>query len=136
MRIEQAALAAIKAHGVDGYPNEVCGIMIGPPGQGLVTEVRRARNTVEERSRDRYEIDPVDQIRVQKECDETGQEVVGYYHSHPDHPAQASITDAQRSWTGWVYLIVAIHEAKAVDQNAFTAVRDGGPMRPEALEIV
>ena len=135
MRIVEAALAAIRAHGEAGYPFEICGVMIGPPGEGTVTEVRRARNTVVERARDRYEMDPLDQIRIQRECDEEGLEVLGYYHSHPDHPAQASATDAQRSWSGWFYLIVSVHDGRAADMNVFVAERDGGPMRPEPMDV-
>ncbi|MGH7904489.1 MAG: Mov34/MPN/PAD-1 family protein [Candidatus Dormibacteraceae bacterium] len=135
MRITRQALEEVRAHGEEGYPDEVCGIMVGPAGQGLATAIRRARNTVVERSRDRYELDPRDQIRVQRECDERGLDVIGYYHSHPDHPAQASVTDAQRSWSSCAYLIVAVEGGRAVDINAFVAVSDGGPMRTEPLQI-
>lgn len=136
MRITQAALDGIRRHGEEGYPYEICGVMVGPRGgRGRVTEVHRARNTVVDRAHDRYEIDPHDQIRIEREADLAGKEVVGYYHSHPDHPAQASATDAQRSWAGVVYLIVAVHQGRAVDQNAFVAEKDGGPMRAEPLEL-
>jgi len=136
VKITPAALEQIRSHGEDGYPYEICGVMVGPRGgRGRVTEVHRARNTVVDRAHDRYEIDPRDLIRIERECDQNGLEIVGYYHSHPDHPAQASATDAQRSWAGPVYLIVAIHKGRAEAQNAFIAERDGGPMRAEALEI-
>lgn len=136
MRITTEAMAAIQAHGEEGYPYEICGVMLGPRGgRGRVTQTERARNTIVDRAHDRYEIDPRDLIRIEREADERGLELVGYYHSHPDHPAQASATDAQRSWAGPVYLIVAVHGGKAVDQNAFVAERDGGPMRSEPLEI-
>jgi proteasome lid subunit RPN8/RPN11 len=136
VKITAAALEDVRRHGEEGYPHEICGVMVGPRGgRGRVTEVHRARNIIVERARDRYEIDPRDQIRIEREADERGLEVVGYYHSHPDHPAQASATDAQRSWAGVIYLIVAVHEGRAVDQNAFAAEKDGGPMRSEPLEI-
>ena len=136
MRIARQALREVEAHAAEGYPYEVCGMLIAAPGSGLVTEARRARNSVVDRARDRYEMDPRDQLRVQRECDAAGLEIVGYYHSHPDHPAQASITDAQRSWAGPVYVIVSCMAGRVVDANAFVAERDGGPMRPEALELV
>ena len=136
MKIASAALDEIRRHGEEGYPYEICGVMLGPRGaRGRVTETRRARNTVTDRAHDRYEIDPRDLIRIEREADADGFEIVGYYHSHPDHPAQASATDAQRSWAGVVYLIVAVHQRTAVDQNAFVAERDGGPMRGEQLEV-
>ena len=136
MRIQKQALDAIRVHGAEGYPHEACGIMVGPRGGGMVTEVKRARNVIVERARDRYEIDPRDQIRIQREADAAGVDIVGYYHSHPDHPAQASRFDTERAWAGYVYLIVAVHDGKPVDANAFVADNDGGPFHPEPLEVV
>ena len=136
MRIQQKAFDAIQSHGAEGYPNEICGVMIGPPGDGTVTEIRRARNIIVDRARDRYEIDPRDHIRIQREADAAGLDIVGYYHSHPDHPAQASRFDTERAWAGYVYLIVAVHSGKAVDANAFVADSDGGPFHPEPLDVV
>jgi proteasome lid subunit RPN8/RPN11 len=136
VKIQRQALEAIQAHGAEGYPNEICGIMVGPPGDHTVTEVKRARNTIVDRARDRYEIDPRDQIRIQREADAAGLDIVGYYHSHPDHPAQASRFDTDRAWAGYVYLIVSVHDGKPVDANAFVAESDGGPFHPEPLDVV
>ena len=136
MKIHGQALEAIRAHGAEGYPHEICGIMIGPHGDRTVSEVKRARNIIVERARDRYEIDPRDHIRIQREADAAGLDIVGYYHSHPDHPAQASRFDTERAWAGYVYLIVAVHEGKPVDANAFTADKDGGPFHPEPMDVV
>jgi proteasome lid subunit RPN8/RPN11 len=128
-------MEAIEAHGAEGYPDEICGVMLGTLADRIVTDVRRARNIIVERSRDRYEIDPRDHIRIQREADTSGLDIVGYYHSHPDHPAQASRFDTERAWAGYVYVIVAIHGGKPVDANAFVAERDGGPFRSEPLEV-
>jgi proteasome lid subunit RPN8/RPN11 len=136
VRIARAALREVHQHAGEGYPNEICGILIAPRGSEVVTKTRRVRNTVVERARDRYEMDPRDQIRIQRECDENGMEILGYYHSHPDHPAIASLTDAVRSWAGPVYVIVSCVKGEAVDQNAWVAKQDGGPMHQVALEIV
>jgi proteasome lid subunit RPN8/RPN11 len=135
VKIRRSAFEAIQAHGAEGYPNEICGIMLGPQGDHTVTEVRRARNIIVERSRDRYEIDPLDHIRIQREADDAGLDIVGYYHSHPDHPARASVFDTERAWSGYVYVIVSIESGKPVDANAFVAEQDGGPFHPEPLEI-
>ena len=135
MKIRRAAFEAIEAHGAEGYPDEICGLMLGPQADHLVTEVRRARNIIVDRSRDRYEIDPLDQIRIQREADAAGLDVIGYYHSHPDHPAQASRFDTERAWAGYVYVIVSIEKGKPVDANAFVTDEDGGPFHAEPLEI-
>jgi proteasome lid subunit RPN8/RPN11 len=136
MRITREAMLGVHEHAGDGYPNEVCGMLIAARGSDLVTRSRRVRNTVVERARDRYEMDPLDQIRIQRECDAGGLDIVGYYHSHPDHPARASITDSTRSWAGPVYVIVSCVKGQVVDGNAFVAERDGGPMHQVSLDIV
>ena len=136
MKIARSALEAVQKHGAEGYPHEICGILVGPRGSRTASEAKRARNIVVERARDRYEIDPRDHIRIQREADADGQDIVGYYHSHPDHPAQASRFDAERAWSGYVYLIVSVANGDAVDTNAFVAEKDGGPFHPEALEVV
>lgn len=136
MKIARAALEAIRAHGAEGYPHEICGVLLGPRGGRTATEAKRARNIVTDRARDRYEIDPKDHIRIQREADASGQDIVGYYHSHPDHPAQASRFDAERSWSGYVYVIVSVAKGKPEDANAFVAESDGGPFRPEPLEVI
>jgi proteasome lid subunit RPN8/RPN11 len=136
VRITRDALHEVHGHASVGYPYEICGMLIAKRGTDLVTQTRRVRNTVVERARDRYEMDPHEQIRVQRECDGSGLDIVGYYHSHPDHPAQASVTDATRSWAGPVYVIVSCVRGQVVDGNAFVAERDGGPMHQVPLEVV
>ncbi len=135
MRITSAALEAVTVHAEEGYPHEICGFLIGPRGSGRITRAVRAANTVVERARDRYEIDPRDMIRVQRQADDAGEDVLGYYHSHPDHPARASIFDAERSWAGPVYLIVSCVAGKVVDSSAFVARQDGGPFRDESIDL-
>ena len=135
MRIARAAVDYIHEHGAEGYPHEICGIMLGSSANRNVSEVRRARNIVVERARDRYEIDPRDHIRIQREADAAGLDIVGYYHSHPDHPAQASRFDTERAWSGYVYVIVSVNQGQAGDTNAFVTDTDGGPFRSEPLEI-
>ncbi len=135
MKIATAAMDAAKAHGAEGYPHEICGVLVGPRGGRTATEAKRARNLIVERARDRYEIDPLDHIRIQREADANGQDIIGYYHSHPDHPAQASVFDTERSWSGYVYMIISVAGGTPVDANAFMAENDGGPFRSEPLEI-
>jgi cysteine synthase B len=135
-RITRQALDQVNAHASEGYPYEICGVMISARGSRHVIETRRVRNTVVERARDRYEMDPREHIRIQRECDERGLEIIGYYHSHPDHPARASITDSRRSLARAVYLIVSCVNGSVVDSNAFVADQDGGRMHLEPFEVV
>jgi len=136
VKITGAVMEAVRAHGAEGYPNEICGVLVGPRGGRTATEAKRARNLIVERSRDRYEIDPADHLRIQREADADGHDIIGYYHSHPDHPAQASRFDTERAWSGYVYVIVSVANGEPVDANAFVAENDGGPFRSEPLEII
>lgn len=95
-----------------GYPQETCGLLLGHHGQAdervNVMEVAQARNLNRERARDRYELDPVDWIRADAAARERGLEIVGIWHSHPDHPALPSETDRSAAWEGWSYVIVSV----------------------------
>lgn len=135
MRITAAAMADINAHGEEGYPYEVCGFMIGSTAERRVWRTVRARNTITDRAHDRYEIDPRDHIRVQRECDADGLDIVGYYHTHPDHPARPSVFDTDRFWEGYMYVIVAVHSGRVVDAGAFWPDRTGGPYTAEQIEV-
>src|SRR5260370_33910576 len=112
-------MEAVEAHGAEGYPREICGILVGPRGSRTATEAKRARNIIVERARDRYEIDPRDHIRIQREADADGQDLVGYYHSHPDHPAPASRFDTERARAGSVYDILAARDRRPAHAHAF-----------------
>jgi proteasome lid subunit RPN8/RPN11 len=136
VKITGQAMEAIEAHAADGYPNEICGALIAARRSDVVTQARRIRNKIIDRARDRYELDEREHIQVMRDCDAAGLEIVGYYHSHPDHPAWASETDSRRSWAGYVYLIVSCHKGKVVDANAFEAERDHGAMHQVPLEVV
>lgn len=136
MRITRDAMEEVRQHASDGYPNEICGALIAARRSDLVTRTRRIRNKIVDRARDRYELDEREHIQVMRECDAAGMEIVGYYHSHPDHPAWASETDSRRSWAGYVYLIVSCHKGTVVDANAFMTSEDFTKMHQVALELV
>jgi proteasome lid subunit RPN8/RPN11 len=138
MKISQAAFEAIRAHGAEGYPNEICGIMVGPSEGGFATEAKRARNTVVDRPHDRYDIDTRDLIRIHKEAHNSGLDVVGYYHSHPDHPAAPSIIDTEKASSWYVYVIVSVERGRPVATNGFVLeeATEKKKFRPEPLEVV
>jgi proteasome lid subunit RPN8/RPN11 len=137
VRITGQALQEVNGHAAEGYPYEVCGALITASGSDLVTQVRRIRNEIVDRARDRYKLNPREHLQVQRECDEAGLKIVGYYHSHPDHPAQASETDAEMAWANTIYLIVSCAKGVVVASNAFVTDQDrGGTMRQVPLEVV
>ncbi len=111
LRIPQAALDQLRRHGEETYPNECCGVLVGKLEGEVrrVSSVERCGNTRSDSPRDRYHIDPKELIRIQREARERGEDVVGFYHSHPDHPARWSATDlAEAHWIGCSYVITAV----------------------------
>ena len=93
-----------------GYPEETCGLLVGRNHLGRTEAARAtvARNLNRERPRDRYELDPADFLAADRAAREAGLEIVGVWHSHPDHPAEPSETDRLAAWEGWSYLIVEV----------------------------
>ena len=93
-----------------GYPDETCGLLIGRSDRGRIEAARaaRAKNLNRERARDRYELDPADYMAAELDARRDGLEIVGIWHSHPDHPAEPSETDRAAAWEGWSYLIARV----------------------------
>ena len=122
LRISQSALDELRRHGEQTYPNECCGVLVGKleNGERRVNSVARCGNTRSDSPQNRYHIDPKELIRIQREARERGEDVVGFYHSHPDHPARWSATDlAEAHWTGCSYVITAIEGGLAGRTCAF-----------------
>ena len=85
-----------------------------------VTRIARAGNTRDDSPHNRYHIDPKELIRIQREGRERGEDIVGFYHSHPDHPARWSTTDlAEAHWFGCSYVITSVEKGKAAITNSF-----------------
>jgi proteasome lid subunit RPN8/RPN11 len=136
VKINRDAYDSIRAHGASGFPYEICGLLVGRPEERLITEVRAVKNLETQNPEVRYLIDDKEDMRIRKELYRTDLDVLGYYHSHPNHPAQPSIFDTERSWESYVYVIVSVQDGKPADMNAFVAQKDRGPMIPEPLEVV
>ena len=101
----------LRAHGEEIYPHECCGILLGKSdGENLtVHQLLRAGNTRTDSAHNRYHIAPQELIAAQRQGRKSGLDIVGFYHSHPDHPAQWSPTDfAEAHWLGCAYIITAV----------------------------
>jgi proteasome lid subunit RPN8/RPN11 len=92
------------------YPKECCGLLAGPPATAdrTVTHFFPIQNINVERARDRYQMDPREQLAVEKEARRKELEVLGVFHSHPDHPAEPSGTDLAQAWPGYAYVIASV----------------------------
>lgn len=113
----------IRAHAAADYPHECCGLLVGTwqeGGRTVVERVEPARNLNTERARDRYELDPMDYLRVDREAREAGLEVVGFYHSHPDSPPLPSVTDARQAWPAYTYIIISVAGGEPGEMRAWT----------------
>ena len=102
-------VARIEQHARAAYPQECCGTLVGSRGdRTAVSSVHPAENQHKARARDRYQLDPKQILRLDHTAESEGREIVGFYHSHPDHPPLPSATDAEQAWPGYIYLIVGI----------------------------
>jgi proteasome lid subunit RPN8/RPN11 len=98
--------AAIRAHGRQTFPHECCGAMLGK--DGVVREAYALPNTTEEGPRRRFLVRPGDYRVAEKRAREAGLDLLGFYHSHPDHPARPSQYDLDHAWPSFSYVIVSV----------------------------
>ncbi|MEM7308774.1 MAG: M67 family metallopeptidase [Planctomycetota bacterium] len=121
------ALADVRRWAQQAYPAEGCGLLVGPwPGAAVAVEVRRVVSTpnlAPPGALDRFEVDPAAHLATQREARAEGLDVIGVWHSHPDHPARPSARDAAAALAGWSYLIVAVEAG--VDREAASFRFDG-----------
>jgi proteasome lid subunit RPN8/RPN11 len=122
----------------DGVCKEVAEIV---PLKNLRNDPTRAQELlpVDEPGREtecnRFLIDPLDQLRMEKDARARGLEVLGYYHSHPDHPARPSEYDREHAWPWYSYIIVSVVRGIAKDLTCWVLAEDRGTFHPEELEV-
>jgi len=122
LKLSRSHYDSLRQHGEETYPYECCGILLGQMDGDVraVTSVARCGNTRTDSPQNRYNIDPKELVRIQREGRGRGEDIIGFYHSHPDHPAQWSSTDlAEAHWFGCSYVITSVEKGKAVLTNAF-----------------
>ena len=117
MKISRALLDQIHRHLESGYPNEACGVMLGKGG--VSTEIVSADNQRTDSARNRYLIDPLSYMKIEKDADRRKIQVLGIYHSHPDVAARPSETDRQAGFPNLSYLIVSVADGKAVESRSW-----------------
>ncbi len=154
LRISEAELDSIRQHGARDYPSECCGVLLGR-ANGEMKEVRevvplknlrhdpqRAQELLplddpgRETERNRFLIDPLEQLRVEKDARARGLDVLGYYHSHPDHPARPSNYDRDHAWPWYSYVIVSVEQGSARDLTSWTLAEDRSTFDPEAIDFL
>ena len=110
MELPANLLEAIRSHGREAYPEDCCGALVGRRQDGAVSVIRveRLPNAREGDRRRRYVIAPEDYVRVEESADREGLSLVGFYHSHPDHPAVPSEYDREHALPFFHYLVLAV----------------------------
>ena len=113
---------AIRAHGEETYPHECCGALVGRDGR--VTATVALPNTTEEGPRRRFLVRPSDYREAERRATELGAELLGFYHSHPDHPARPSQYDLDHAWPTFAYIIVAVAAGAAAAMTVWYLQED------------
>ena len=122
LKFSRTDYEAIRRHGEETYPHECCGVLLGQMDGDvrIVTSAVRCGNTRTDSPQNRYHIDPKELVRIQREARGREEDIVGFYHSHPDHPAQWSKTDLEEAhWIGCSYVITRVAAGKADVTNSF-----------------
>ena len=129
LKIMRKDWEALRRHGEETYPYECCGVLLGhvdPDSAGGTNQVRGlvpCSNTRTDSPQNRYSIDPRELVRAQRNARARDTDIIGFYHSHPDHPARWSQTDLEDAhWLGCSYVITSVEQGRARDTNSFRLV--------------
>ena len=140
LKISQSDYDQIRSEAERSYPHECCGILLGSIEDGVrsVTLTISCSNTSNDAPERRYSIDPKQVIAAMKLARTRGENIVGFYHSHPDHPAQYSATDlAEAHWMDCSYLISSVEKGKVAATKAFVlhGSEDNKRFEPEEIQV-
>ncbi len=131
LRLGAGVAEAVRAHGRETYPHECCGALIGR--EGLVIATLALPNTTEEGPRRRFLVRPSDYREAERAATDAGAELLGFYHSHPDHPARPSQYDLDHAWPSFSYVIVSIVSGQAADMRSWTLREDRSAFEEQPL---
>jgi proteasome lid subunit RPN8/RPN11 len=141
LKIPVKVYKQLRQHGEAVYPHECCGVLVGEFDEAGGKAVKAAvpcGNTRTDSLANRYHISPSELVRIQREALLAGHDIVGFYHSHPDHPARWSATDlAEAHWTGCSYVITSVEKGRAVLTNSFLLLdqEEAKHLGDETLEV-
>ena len=126
----------IRAHGAETYPHECCGALLGKDSEpreilGLFPLINRRDDS----PRNRFSVSTADVVEADKVARGQGLDVVGWYHSHPDHPARPSQYDRDHAWPWYSYIIVSVVEGKPQEMTSWRLNDDREQFSPEEIEI-
>jgi len=131
LSLQPGVAEAIRAHGTETYPNECCGALYGR--DGVVIATYALANTTEEGPRRRFLVRPQDYRDAEKRATELKVDLLGFYHSHPDHPARPSQYDLDHAWPFFSYIIVAVRAGTPEDMTSWRLREDRSAFDEESL---
>jgi proteasome lid subunit RPN8/RPN11 len=142
LRLSQAMGEEIREHGARGYPHEVCGALLGreiaDAGDGTMREVQAVlplENRREESRHNRFSLTADDVRRAERAASERGLEILGWYHTHPDHPARPSEFDREHAWPWYSYVILSVAARVPGEMTSWRLADDRSGYAAESIEI-
>ncbi|OFW00867.1 MAG: hypothetical protein A3G20_06575 [Acidobacteria bacterium RIFCSPLOWO2_12_FULL_59_11] len=135
--LRQQELEGIRQQGAQAYPNECCGVLLGKEqdGRKVVVDILPLQNAREDSPRNRFLILPEDLLHSDREARNRGLDILGFYHSHPDHPARPSEYDREHAWPWYTYIIVAVEQGIPRDLTGWLLSDDRKSFLPEEIQI-
>lgn len=126
MRIPKALLERIHSHARQTYPEECCGVLLGRvnDSERIVTDVLETENSEEHLKERRFLITSEAYLHANKIARARGLEILGFYHSHPDHPARPSQYDQEHAWAWFSYLITCVENGEPKESTAWILKED------------
>ena len=137
LKVRDAMYKRIHAHGVETYPHECCGALLGRDDDGgrEIVDLMPLANQRNDSPRNRFEITPEDFRLAEEIAREKKLELIGWYHSHPDHPARPSEFDREHAWPWYSYIIVSVHKGEPNDTTSWRLHDDRAAYDPEEIEV-
>ena len=133
LEISQEVDGAIRTHGASTFPHECCGALLGR--EGVAEEAYPLPNTTEEGPRRRFLVRPDDYRVAEKRARERGCDLIGFYHSHPDHPAVPSQYDLDHAWPSFSYVIVSVMAGEPRDLRSWRLSEDRSKFDEEPVKL-
>lgn len=132
MRLSEEAADRIRAHGAEAYPHECCGALLGRDGdEGReVASIFPLVNRRDDSPRNRFSLTPDDVRAAEKAAAGRGLELVGWYHSHPDHPARPSEFDREHAWPWYSYVILSVERGEPREMTSWRLANDRARFEP------
>jgi proteasome lid subunit RPN8/RPN11 len=137
LKLNETAVQKMKLHAVRTYPEECCGVLLGRDAGDFkeVCDVLEVRNQGAENRERRFLISPEDYQRAERLARREGVEIVGFYHSHPDHPATPSQFDLDHALPFWSYLIVSVEGGQPASVASWVLKEDRSQFDQERTEV-